>query len=88
MRVFDGNRLPASEKRLAPLRGFRGAALPGHTLVVYDPDSALVCDILACEDAHESERIRARRCWVLPWTFCGQIAQPGKAMPKSGQSPC
>jgi IS4 transposase len=36
LRVLDGNHLPASEKRLAPLRGHRGAALPGHTLVVYD----------------------------------------------------
>jgi IS4 transposase len=56
LRVFDGNHLPASQKRLAALCGFRGAALRGHTLVVYDPDSALVCDIAACEDAHESER--------------------------------
>ena len=30
--------LPASEKRLAPLPEHRGAALPGHTLAVYDPD--------------------------------------------------
>lgn len=44
----------ASDKRLAVLRGSRGAARPGHTLVVYDPDSALVCDIVACEDAHQS----------------------------------
>lgn len=58
-RVLNGNHLPASEKRLALLRGFRGAALPGHPLVVYDPDSALVCDILACEDAHQSERVGA-----------------------------
>lgn len=35
LRVFDGNHLPGSEKRLAALRGYRGAALPGHTLVVY-----------------------------------------------------
>ena len=39
VRVVDGNHLPASEKRLAPLRGFRGAALPGHSLVVFDPDA-------------------------------------------------
>lgn len=32
LRVFDGNHLPASEKRLAALRGYRGAALPGHWL--------------------------------------------------------
>jgi len=56
LRVLDGNHLPASEKRLAPLRGFRGAALPGHSLVVYDPDRGLVTDLVACEDAHASER--------------------------------
>ena len=56
MRVLDGNHLPASEKRLAPLRGLRGAALPGQSLVVYDPDSGLVVDLVACEDAHASER--------------------------------
>ncbi len=56
LRILDGNHLPASQKRLAPLRDQRGAALPGHTLVVYDPDQALVTDIVACEDAHESER--------------------------------
>ena len=30
LRVLDGNHLPASEKRLAPLRQHRGAALPGR----------------------------------------------------------
>src|SRR3712207_5062465 len=56
VRVLDGNHLPASEKRLAPLRGYRGAALPGHRLVVYDPDGGLVNDIAPREDAHQSER--------------------------------
>jgi len=56
LRVLDGNHLPASEKRLAPLRGHRGAALPGQTLVVYDPDSGLATDLVASEDAHQSER--------------------------------
>ncbi len=56
LRVLDGNHLPASEKRLLPLRGFRGAALPGQSLVVYDPDLGLVTDLVACEDAHASER--------------------------------
>ena len=57
LRIIDGNHLPASEKRLAPLRGFRGAALPGHALVVYDPDIDLVLDVIPCEDGHASERI-------------------------------
>jgi IS4 transposase len=56
VRVVDGNHLPASEKRLAPLRGFRGAALPGHALVVFDPELGLAVDLIACEDAHASER--------------------------------
>jgi len=56
VRVIDGNHLPASEKRLAALRGFRGAALPGHSLVVYDPDTRLVVDLVPCEDAHAQER--------------------------------
>jgi IS4 transposase len=56
VRIIDGNHLPASEKRLAPLRGFRGAALPGHSLVVYDPDIDQVLDVIPCEDGHASER--------------------------------
>jgi len=88
LRVFDGNHLPASEKRLGPLRGFRGAALPGHTLVVYDPDSALVCDIVACEDAHESERTgaaalieraQAQQVWIGDRHFCTQAIVQGLA---------
>lgn len=79
LRILDGNHLPASEKRLAPLRGYRGAALPGHTLVVYDPDTGLVCDIAPCEDAHESERsvvpmlmdqARAGQLWIGDRHFC------------------
>jgi IS4 transposase len=57
LRVLDGNRLPAGEKRLALLREHRSAALPGQALVVYDPDSGLVTDLVAGEDAHQSERV-------------------------------
>lgn len=60
VRIVDGNHLPASEKRLGPLRGFRGAALPGHCLVVYDPELDLVSDLVACEDAHAQERLVAQ----------------------------
>ncbi len=56
VRIIDGNHHPASEKRLAALRGLRGAALPGHTLVVYDPDTRLVVDLVPCEDGHAQER--------------------------------
>ena len=56
LRILDGNHLAASEKRLKPLREFRGAALPGQSLVVYDPDTGLVVDLVPCEDAHAQER--------------------------------
>ena len=56
VRIVDGNHLPATEKRLKALRGLRGAALPGHTLVVYDPQLGLAVDIVPCEDAHTQER--------------------------------
>lgn len=86
LRIFDGNHLPASEKRLAALREVRGAALPGHTLVVYDPDSALVCDIVACEDAYESEHTAAamlieqateQQVWIGDRHFCNRALLQG-----------
>jgi len=79
LRIVDGNHLPGSQKRLAPLRGHRGAALPGHCLVVYDPDLAQVVDLVACEDAYESERTAVMplfdsagpgQIWIADRHFC------------------
>lgn len=56
LRIVDGSHLPATEKRIKPLRGVRGACLPGHSLVVYDPDLGMVVDLEPCEDAHAQER--------------------------------
>lgn len=78
VRIIDGNHLPASEKRLKPLRAFRGAALPGQSLVVYDPASELVTDIVPCEDGHANERslmapilahARAGELWIADRNF-------------------
>ncbi|WP_197388897.1 IS4-like element ISRso13 family transposase [Ralstonia pseudosolanacearum] len=86
LRIVDGNHLPASEKRLGPLRGHRGAALPGHSLVVYDPDLGLVCDVVACEDAYESERAgmqplldsaQAGQSWIADRHFCTHTIMQG-----------
>ncbi len=56
VRIIDGNHLLASEKRLKPLHVFRGAALPGQSLMIYDPVSELVVDIVPGEDGHANER--------------------------------
>ena len=86
LRVLDGNHLPASEKRLLPLRGFRGAALPGQSLVVYDPDLGLAVDLVACEDAHTSERAavapllegaRPGELWIADRHYCTRTVLGG-----------
>jgi IS4 transposase len=56
VRIVDGNCLAPSEKRLKPLRKVRSAALPGRSLVIYDPDKCLVTDVLPAEDGHAGER--------------------------------
>lgn len=61
LRIVDGNHLLASEKRLSPLRELRGDALPGYSMLVYDPDLAQVVDLMACEDTYEGERAGYRR---------------------------
>ncbi len=86
LRVLDGNHLPGSEKRLLPLRALRGAALPGHSLVAYDPDLGLVVDLVACEDAYASERAgvapllegaRAGELWIADRHFCTRTVLVG-----------
>ncbi len=79
VRMVDGNHLPASEKRLTALKAQTGAALPGHTLVVYDADQSLVTDIAPCEDAYASEltiieplleRAQFDEVWIADRHFC------------------
>jgi IS4 transposase len=79
VRIVDGNCLAPSEKRLKPLRSVRSAALPGRSLVVYDPDTSLVVDVLPCEDGHAGERTlmaalipTAQRgeLWIADRNFC------------------
>jgi IS4 transposase len=79
LRIVDGNHQAATEKRLKPLRKFRGAALPSQALVVYDPDLELVVDILPWEDAHTQERVimqelldhdMAGELWIADRNFC------------------
>jgi hypothetical protein len=55
-RVVDGNVLTGTDHRLAPLRDWAAACLPGKSLVVYEPASGLVSDLVLCEDAYTQER--------------------------------
>jgi hypothetical protein len=54
--MLDGNCLAASERRLKVLREVQGGALPGNSLVVYEPAHGLVRDVFPCEDGHAQER--------------------------------
>jgi len=86
IRIIDGNHLPASDKRLKPLRRLSAAALPGHSLVVYDPDSGLVIDLLPSEDAHAQERAAIEpllpsaqpgELWMADRNFCTRNIMEG-----------
>lgn len=56
VKILDGNYLGATDHRLAPLRATAAAALPGMSLVVYEPERRLVVDVFPEEDAYTQER--------------------------------
>lgn len=79
IRILDGNHLPGTEHRLGPLRTTRAGALPGHSLVVLDPEPMLVVDVIPCEDGHAQERslsgeilqrVRPGELWIADRNFC------------------
>ena len=55
VKILDGNHLPGTEHRLSP-SGSPAGALPGHALVVLDPQRMLITDVVLCEDGHAQER--------------------------------
>lgn len=78
-KILDGNHLPGSEHRIQELRTLRAGALPGHTLVVLDPEAMLVIDAFPCEDGHAQERsllaqveatVRPQDLWIADRNFC------------------
>src|SRR5918999_1432415 len=56
IKIVDGNCLEASEHRIQELRDAPGRALPGKSLVVYEPAQGLVTDVFPCENGHAQER--------------------------------
>jgi hypothetical protein len=79
VRILDGNHLPGTEHRIKPLRFIRAGALPGHSLVVLDPERMLIADVVPCEDGHAQERsmtqdilemVRPDDLWIKDRNFC------------------
>lgn len=52
----DGNCLEASEHRMQARRAATGRALPGKSLVVYEPALGGGTDVFPCENGHAQER--------------------------------
>lgn len=79
MRILDGNVLTGTDHRIKQLREWLNACLPGKSLVVYEPASGLVTDLVLCEDAYTQERallvqllprVQANDLWVADRNFC------------------
>jgi hypothetical protein len=79
VQILDGNHLPGTEHRIKPLRFTRAGALPGHSLVVFDPQRRLVTDVVPCEDGHAQERsmtqdilemVQPNDLWIKDRNFC------------------
>lgn len=92
-RIIDGNHLAPTERRLAVLRQCKAAPLPGHALVILDPEFGLAIDMIPCEDGHAQERtlfaevlsrVVPGELWIGDRNFCtagflqGMVARGGK----------
>jgi IS4 transposase len=79
IKIVDGNHLRRTDRRIGELRALNAAPLPGHALVVFDPQYRLVVDVLPCEDGHAQERsllpellkiVEPRDLWIADRNFC------------------
>jgi IS4 transposase len=79
VKILDGSHSPGTEHRIKPLRFTRAAGLPGHSLVVFDPERRPVTDVVLCEDGHAQERsmtrdilemVRPNDLWIKDRNFC------------------
>jgi hypothetical protein len=78
-KMLDGNCIEATDHRLEVLRENGSAALPGKSLVIYDPELEMATDVFPCEDGHAQERsllgeilptLEARDVLVMDRNFC------------------
>jgi len=80
-KLLDGNCIEATEHRIKALRNTKAAALPGKSLVVFDPQTEVAIDVFPCEDGHAQERslldkvlktVEKNDLWVADRNFCVQ----------------
>ena len=79
VKMIDGNCIESSAHRLEVLRAVQAGALPGKSLVVYEPAPGLVTGVFPCEEGHAQERsligavlqtVAARDLWIEDRNFC------------------
>ncbi len=79
VKILDGNCLAATEHRLKELRGLAAGALPGKSLVVYEPALGIPTDVFPCADGHAQERallgavlrtVEADDVWIADRNMC------------------
>jgi len=78
-KILDGKHLDGTDHRIAETRRLSGAPLPGHLLVVLDPELSLAIDAFPCEDGYAQERsllpelletVTAKDLWIADRNFC------------------
>ena len=78
-KIIDGNCIEATEHRIKELRYTKAGALPGKSLVVYDPSLKLALDVFPCEDGYTQERalldqvlssVKVGDLWIADRNFC------------------
>jgi hypothetical protein len=79
VKLLDGNCIEASEHRIKELRPLGAGALPGKSLVVYDPSLRIPIYVVPCEDGHAQERsllgsvlpsVEKNDLWIADRNFC------------------
>jgi len=56
IKVMDGNCIEATEHRIYELRDTKSGALPGKSIVIYEPELEMATDVFPVEDGHAQER--------------------------------
>jgi len=79
VKILDGNHLSGTQHRIKETRTLNSSPLPGHALVVLDPQRMLAIDVFPCEDAYAQERslsddvlqtVQAGDVWMADRNFC------------------